>query len=69
MAAIERCQRLRARCLSLTDQAIAFGNGNVTDEVIRQMLGLIDQADVIAILANIYQQNTQPVDAIHSASA
>ena len=45
--------------LSLTDQAIAFGNGNVTDEVIRQMLGLIDQADVIAILANIYQQNTQ----------
>nr|WP_313015956.1 DNA polymerase III subunit gamma/tau [Moraxella sp. CTOTU48841] len=45
--------------LSLTDQAIALGNGNVTDEVIRQMLGLIDQADVIAILANIYQQNTQ----------
>ena len=45
--------------LSLTDQAIAFGNGNVTDEVIRQMLGLIDQADVIAILVNIYQQNTQ----------
>lgn len=45
--------------LSLTDQAIAFGNGNVTDEVIRQMLGLIDQADVIAILANIYEQNTQ----------
>ena len=45
--------------LSLTDQAIAFGNGNVTHEVIRQMLGLIDQADVIAILANIYQQNTQ----------
>ena len=45
--------------LSLTDQAIAFGNGNVTDEVIRQMLGLIDQADVIAILTNIYQQNTQ----------
>ena len=45
--------------LSLTDQAIAFGNGNVTDEVIRQMLGLIDQADVIAILANIYQQDTQ----------
>ncbi len=45
--------------LSLTDQAIAFGNGNVADAVIRQMLGLIDQADVIAILANIYQQNTQ----------
>ncbi|OBX61233.1 DNA polymerase III, subunit gamma and tau [Moraxella osloensis] len=45
--------------LSLTDQAIAFGNDNVTDEVIRQMLGLIDQADVIAILTNIYQQNTQ----------
>ena len=45
--------------LSLTDQAIAFGNGNVTDEVIRQMLGLIDQADVTAILTNIYQQNTQ----------
>ena len=45
--------------LSLTDQAIAFGNGNITDGVIRQMLGLIDQADVIALLANIYQQNTE----------
>ena len=45
--------------LSLTDQAIAFGNGNVTEAVIRQMLGLIDQADVIALIANIYQQNTQ----------
>lgn len=45
--------------LSLTDQAIAFSNGNVTEAVIRQMLGLIDQADVIALIANIYQQNTQ----------
>lgn len=45
--------------LSLTDQAIAFGNGVISDEVIRQMLGLIDQADVIALIAHIYQQNTE----------
>lgn len=45
--------------LSLTDQAIAFGNGNVSEAVIRQMLGLIDQADVIALIADIYQQNTE----------
>lgn len=43
--------------LSLTDQAIAFGNGTITDETVKQMLGLIDQADIIGLLKAIYQQN------------
>lgn len=44
--------------LSLTDQAIAFGNGQIDDDTLGQMLGLIDQADVINLLAVIYQQRT-----------
>lgn len=47
--------------LSLTDQAIAFGNGQVTETIIRQMLGLIDQADVIALIFNIYEGNTAKI--------
>ncbi len=45
--------------LSLTDQAIAFGNGHISDDTIRQMLGLIDQADVVALIEQIFSQNTQ----------
>ncbi len=45
--------------LSLTDQAIAFGNGQIQQDTIKQMLGLIDQADVVAILQSIYQQNPE----------
>lgn len=44
--------------LSLTDQAIAFGNGSINDDTVRHMLGLIDQADVVNILSLIYQQRT-----------
>ena len=44
--------------LSLTDQAIAFGNGAIDDNTLRQMLGLIDQADVVSLLSLIYQQRT-----------
>lgn len=45
--------------LSLTDQAIAFGNGQIGDDTLTQMLGLIDQADVVNLLTLICQQNTQ----------
>ena len=44
--------------LSLTDQAIAFGNGKIGEDTLQQMLGLIDQADVIELLTLIYQQRT-----------
>ena len=36
--------------LSLTDQAIAFGSGTLSEEGVRQMLGTVDRSHVIAIL-------------------
>jgi DNA polymerase-3 subunit gamma/tau len=50
--------RLRSRAargsmrdaLSLTDQAIAFGAGNLTEAGVRQMLGSVDRGHVVAIV-------------------
>ncbi|MGK0442250.1 MAG: DNA polymerase-3 subunit gamma/tau [Pseudohongiellaceae bacterium] len=36
--------------LSLTDQAIAYGNGNLSEHDVRQMLGTIDQHFVVDVL-------------------
>lgn len=36
--------------LSLTDQAIAFGSGTLSEDGVRQMLGTVDRSHVIAIL-------------------
>ncbi|MBB2483980.1 DNA polymerase III subunit gamma/tau [Mitsuaria sp. WAJ17] len=36
--------------LSLTDQAIAFGSGTLSEEGVRQMLGTVDRSHVVAIL-------------------
>ncbi|MBV8125615.1 MAG: DNA polymerase III subunit gamma/tau, partial [Paucibacter sp.] len=36
--------------LSLTDQAIAFGAGQLAEEGVRQMLGTVDRGHVVAIL-------------------
>ncbi len=36
--------------LSLTDQAIAFGSGMLSEDGVRQMLGTVDRSHVIAIL-------------------
>ncbi len=36
--------------LSLTDQAIAFSAGNLTDEAVRSMLGTIDQRHLVRLL-------------------
>jgi len=44
--------------LSLTDQAIAYSAGNLTEESVRAMLGTIDQRHLIRLL-----------DALHSAQA
>lgn len=49
--------------LSLTDQAIAFGEGTLTDETVNDMLGLIDSADLVSLLLDIYQGNTEAVSA------
>lgn len=49
--------------LSLTDQAIAFGQGRLTDETVNDMLGLIDSADLISLLLDIYQGNAPALSA------
>ncbi|WP_230659719.1 DNA polymerase III subunit gamma/tau [Psychrobacter sp. I-STPA10] len=49
--------------LSLTDQAIAFGQGQLTDETVNDMLGLIDSADLVALLTAISVGDTQAVAA------
>lgn len=43
--------------LSLTDQAISFGNGEVRDEPVRAMLGSIDQREVYDLLEAIIEEN------------
>ncbi|UNU73215.1 DNA polymerase III subunit gamma/tau [Moraxella nasovis] len=45
--------------LSLTDQAIAFGGGQIDDATIMQMLGLVDSVDMIALIEAIYTDNRQ----------
>ncbi|AUR51895.1 DNA polymerase III subunit gamma/tau [Aquella oligotrophica] len=44
--------------LSLTDQAIAFSNGNITETTVQQMLGLSDNSVLIAILEAIINKNS-----------
>ncbi|MDN3639034.1 DNA polymerase III subunit gamma/tau [Simiduia curdlanivorans] len=47
--------------LSLTDQAIAFGNGKVTEADVRAMLGTIDQQFVYAILQAMAKADGQAI--------
>lgn len=47
--------------LSLTDQAIAYGQGEVKSADVDAMLGLIDVTQVNELLANIHQQNKEKV--------
>ena len=43
--------------LSLTDQAIAFCGGDLTETAVNQMLGSIDQGKVVAIVSQLQQGN------------
>lgn len=43
--------------LSLTDQAIAMGNGKVSTDVVNTMLGLLDEDQPIEIIYALYQGN------------
>ena len=43
--------------LSLTDQAIAFCGGNLTESAVNQMLGSIDQGKVVAIVSQLQKGN------------
>lgn len=44
--------------LSLTDQAIAFSNANITETITRQMLGISDNSSIIEILTAIQQADS-----------
>lgn len=54
--------------LSLTDQAIAMSNGNVTLNIVNEMLGLLDETQAIEIIYALQQGNgeklMQVVDAV-----
>jgi len=43
--------------LSLTDQAISYGNNSVRDADVKQMLGSIDQKEVFGILNALFAKN------------
>lgn len=48
-------------CLSLTDQAIAFGGGSIDRDTVGQMLGLVNDTDVLSLIEMIYLDNRQGV--------
>lgn len=50
--------------LSLTDQAIAFGQGALDDATVNSMLGLIDAADLVSLITDIYNHD-KPAVAAH----
>ncbi|WP_416381478.1 DNA polymerase III subunit gamma/tau [Moraxella sp. 7624LN] len=47
--------------LSLTDQAIAFGGGMISDESVNGMLGLVNGLDVLNLIDDIYMNNARGV--------
>ena len=49
--------------LSLTDQAIAFGQGALDDVTVNAMLGLIDAADLVRLITDIYNHDKSGVAA------
>ena len=47
--------------LSLTDQAIAFGNGSISESGVTAMLGLVNQAQILDLLESISAKNASDV--------
>lgn len=50
--------------LSLTDQAIAYSAGNLTEEAVRGMLGTIDQRHLLRLLEALHQGDARAVLAV-----
>jgi len=54
--------------LSLTDQAIAFGNGTISETGVTAMLGLVNQAQILDLLESVASKNAaqvlQKIDAL-----
>lgn len=58
LAMIVRAGEGSARdCLSLTDQAIAHGDGRITAQAVRDMLGLADRARIIDLFEKLMGRN------------
>lgn len=55
--------------LSLTDQAIAMSNANITNEVVNTMLGLLDDQQPIEIVQALHQGNGEKLMALVQAVA
>ena len=55
--------------LSLTDQAIAMSNGNVTLSVVKEMLGLLDESQAIDIIYALQQGNGEKLMQVVNAVA
>jgi len=59
--------------LSLLDQAIAMGQGNVTAETVRAMLGLADRGRIFDLLEHLFRGDTKAalaaLDNLHQAGA
>ncbi|BFM48534.1 DNA polymerase III subunit gamma/tau [Marinomonas sp. THO17] len=47
--------------LSLTDQAIAFGDGGISEAGVTAMLGLVNQAQILDLLASVAAKNAAQV--------
>lgn len=47
--------------LSLTDQAIAFGNGTISESGVTAMLGLVNQAQILDLLESVASKNAAQV--------
>ncbi|WJG08009.1 DNA polymerase III subunit gamma/tau [Aliiglaciecola sp. LCG003] len=53
--------------LSLTDQAIAQGNGQVTNQIVTDMLGLMDKGQVIKLVHSLFSNKASEVMALVEA--
>ncbi|MFT2098896.1 DNA polymerase III subunit gamma/tau [Marinomonas sp. 2405UD66-6] len=47
--------------LSLTDQAIAFGNGSISESGVTSMLGLVNQTQILDLLESVASKNAADV--------
>ncbi len=47
--------------LSLLDQSISYGNGNVTSQDIKAMLGLVHHDDIIILVKHLFNQDAKAV--------
>ena len=47
--------------LSLTDQAIAQGNGEISQQIVTDMLGLMDKGQIVKLVASVFKNDAHDV--------